>query len=452
MTDTDHKTGAAEALMLMLVPAATVHIVCTSFGLSFAFPFKIYIGAVLAFCLADDIRSRSGPFAARLRSYASSLRAAEIVAFAAAILAIFGAWAVNRHPGAKSLNEAGGFLLAVMGIGSFLRRVNDPVRFAVRMLQIIAALAVVQCVISAIHCRAEVFAAVSGSVTAVDYIKTSWKASFLYSNPNSFGFYMMAGGSAAWALAVRYLLSGERRRFAASVCAAAVCAFGILLSASRASMFGFGVAVAFTLCLPPVLKAGFSAIRRRPVKSALLAAVFVAACIFLFHNYIDTFTRKFDNGTIYRSAFWSQLFEDPSRHGAIDVVTASRYSFWRGFLAQQAESFPSADFFFGRGNFRPINPVDPGMELHNVYLEIWGKYGLFCAAALAVFLVLCVRKACLRREFVFLAGVGAAFMLHGCFEDKIFVNSLHPQLLYLYTALLVPVCAAPPDGKTRVRS
>lgn len=452
MTDTVQKTGAAEALMLMLIPAATVQFICSSLGFSFSFPFKLYVCAVLAFCLAEDIRSRRGSFFRKLRSYASSLSAAEIAAFSAAFLALAGAWAVNLHPGVKSLNEAGGFLLAVMGTGSFLRRVRDPLRYAVRMLQIIAALAVIQCVISAVHCRAEVAAAVTGSVTAVDYIRTSWKASFLYSNPNSFGFYMMAGGSAAWALAAHYLVAGELRRCAAALAAAAVCAFGILLSASRASMFGFGVAVLFTLFLPPVLKAGFAVFRRRPVQSALLAALFIAAAAFLFHNYVDTFTRKFDNGTIYRSAFWSQLFEDPSRHGAIDVVTASRYSFWKGFLSQQAASFPSADFFFGRGNFRPINPVDPGMELHNVYLEIWGKYGLFCAAALAVFLVLCVRKACVRREFIFLSGIGAAFMLHGCFEDKIFVNSLHPQLLYLYTALLLPVCAARSGGKTRVRS
>jgi hypothetical protein len=217
-------------------------------------------------------------------------------------------------------------------------------------------------------------------------------------------------------------------------------------------MFGFAAAILFSLCIPAVAKRGLSALRRHPLWSAFFLCIIVLGGTFLFRNYIDIFTRKFDNGTIYRSAFWNQLFEDPSRHGAIDVVTANRYSFWKGFLVQQVQSFPSLDFFFGRGNYRPINPVDPGMELHNVYLELWGKYGLFCSAGLIAFLVLCMRKVLIRKEFLFLAGVSVSFILHGFFEDKIFVNSLHPQLLYLYTVLLLPLCVGDADRGKRITS
>ena len=450
MTDTAEKTGLAEVLMLAAIPAATVHAVCVSFGILGAFPLKLYIAAALGFCLVSDIRSHAGPFLSKLRGWVSSLAAAELFALGAGLFALFGASVVNLNPGSKSLNEAGGFILAVAGIGSCVRRVGNPRRFIVRVLAIAAALSVIQCAVSAVYCRHEILSAMTGPVSTVEYIRASWKASFYYTNPNSFGFYMMAGGTAAWALTLYFLFHASRLRFLLSLLATGVCAFGILLSASRASMLGFSAAVIFSLCLPVTAKKVFSALRRRPVWSAVLLAAVIAGGAGIFHSYADIFSRKFDNGTLYRSAFWSQLLEDPSRHGAIDVVTANRFSFWKGFLGQQMSSFPSADFFFGRGGVRPINPVDPGMELHNVYLETWGKYGLFCSAGLIVFLVLGVRGTVVRIEFSFLAGASIAFMLHGCFEDKIFINSLQPQLLYLYMALLLPLCARMPgDGPAR---
>lgn len=453
MTDTAEKTGILEFMMLMVIPASTMHFICTTFSFPYAFPLKAFVALVLLAAVFNDIRSHQGNFFRRLGSWAAALSAAERVAFAVGAAALFNAVVIGRPVGPKSFQEPFGFILAIAGIGSFFRRTGNGKRFLIRTLWILVFLCLLQCAVSVLHSWRDVAAAIRGPISTVDYIRTSWDIAFYYRNPNSFGFYMMAGGTAAFALMLHYALRGGKAKAAAALLFCAVCALGILLSASRASMFGFAAAAVLCLFIPSVLKRLFGGVRRHPLFASLAFFVVIVGGFLVFHNYIDIFLKKFDNGTIYRSAFWSQLLEDPSRHGAIDVVTASRYSFWKGFVVQQMQSFPSLDFFFGRGTLRPINPVDPQMELHNIYFEIWGKYGIFCAVGLIAFLVMSMKKVLSAKRAVFLAGVSFAFVLHGCFEDKIFVNSLQPQLLYLYIVLLFPFCSGESfPGKTETGS
>jgi hypothetical protein len=422
--------------MILAVAAASVQAVLSASGSPFALPFKICVVTSLFVFVVRDLISRNGSFPLRIRRWFHDLSAIEYIAFALGLLAIFNSIIVNRQPAGRCLNEAGGFLLAVAGIGSFLRHQKSGSSFIVRLLWVMVLLSLVQLFIGVANAWQSVLSALFYPSNMVSYIKTSWDISRYFSNPNTFGFIMMTGGISCVALIIYHL--GKRQNLPAALASGSVvlCMFGILLSASRASMLGLGVSFAAVILIPSLRNPVLSLLCRHPYISAAFVSVMAGVGFFFFENHFFLLSQKFDNGTIYRSAFWSGLISDPSRFGALDVVTANRYSYWKGFLADQFHCFLTPDFFFGKADYKAINPIDPGMELHNVYLEMWGKYGIICSLGLIAFLIAGLKNVLVKERTVFLAMIPLAFMAHGFFEDKIFINSLHPQMLFLYCVLL----------------
>ena len=258
------------------------------------------------------------------------------------------------------------------------------------------------------------------------YLSNSANFIGLTHNSNVFGIQMMLGvfSSAAIFLCI---LENHRIKYRHIIYIILLLLFMLfsIMSASRGSVLGIVVyIIATVLVYWKKIISIFS--EKKSLYIYLLIFMIIGFFIFIYFNQVyENFKSKFSQGTSFRTQMWSDL------------------------LFYQLSNFPSREFFFGYGfeefklvNFTNVAGFKAFKHIHNLFLETWGREGLFSLVTITgLYFFAIYRNVRYNRSFWYLSMIPVAFIIHNIFEVVLVTRIIRWEVFYFYIILLLPLFA-----------
>ncbi len=241
-------------------------------------------------------------------------------------------------------------------------------------------------------------------------------------NQNVFGLEMMLGAMISLSLTFYKIRNGIKGFLVyLYVLSSMLFVLFTFLSGSRASLLGIFALILLTIFFSPKIIIEILKNLIHYKYSAILSIIAAIAAVILFFPAFEFFFSKFKFGTSMRTALWEEFF---------------LYNY---------NKFPSLEFFFGYG-FTGLkakvvisNPDFYKYHLHNMFFEIWGRFGLFSLFSIIIVYINMIKNSIRINKLWFLVMIPLAFIIHDMFEVVLVIRVTRWEVLFFNTILIIPL-------------
>lgn len=238
----------------------------------------------------------------------------------------------------------------------------------------------------------------------------------LFNNSNNFGFLAMASCLLFTALLVHCIIYNNTKAFKYYFLSLFFSIIVLFLSFSRASILGY---ISYVIIL-----AGLAFTRGLKIKFSrkLIYSISISLFVFIAILFIEM---KF------------HLLNEIKKDG---IFTGPRFTFWKIFINNEMNTFPSFYSFFGEGFSRvSINPVNPGWNMHNIFLEIIGRNGLIGLFLFFYFLIYVIKKIMVEKQLWIFSPMIFAFITNAMFESQIVYTNTNTAAIFFMFSIILPL-------------
>jgi len=239
----------------------------------------------------------------------------------------------------------------------------------------------------------------------------SWKTLGINYNPNQVGYIMLVG---LMIIYVYFFSNSFFRKIELIFLFFAIffISFIMILSFSRGAVFSF---ILFFICALFFYykNGGFTKLKKEIIY--LLVFFLFSLIFFASSGLLYNFSMKFQLGT----------------NGRLD--------FWIAFLKDQFAIFPDKHFWWGYGFTSKVNLVDKHYSLHNLYLSLWGRYGLGAMIIVLINFLYLLKKNYTEGKNKFIFIIPVIYLFYGLFETKIIVDNINLIALFFWFMILLPI-------------
>jgi len=235
---------------------------------------------------------------------------------------------------------------------------------------------------------------------------------------NTFALQMFIGHMASMSLFYRSIENGKKGIvFAAS---AFIFLSMILFSVSRGALFA--TLIFNCIILLQALKNNVLKLKQiKPLLPLLILLASLFAALVIKYDLFDNMISKFSQGTTYRAETWYN------------------------FLIMKKSEFLSLDFFKGYG-YRGFQDIVQSLshgtnmkQIHNFFLETWGRFGFFSMIILVVFLARKLYFNLTQRSSVwYITAIPIAMLSREMFEIVLFIGIFRWEMFFFWIMLLAP--------------
>lgn len=343
----------------------------------------------------------------------------EVMIFIFCSMILFSSLVVNRSHDFMDVLFPIRFFINFVGFSSFLKLYPLSENFVIKLLNLVLIFPVIHFLYSFYYSYrfiADDFYANKGFNA---YLANSVIWQGMTHNPNAFGYIMMVGIICACAILFNYIAQ-EKKRIVLVISYSFVLFllfFSLLMSASRASMIGVFAYIVLTLIIMLIFKKSILVINwKRTALVLFMCGLFVYALLNL-HLVQHSIEKWKVCGSNYRIDQWSVFIKD------------------------KIQNFPSLSFFFGDGYNGYTNLFNPEWKqhYHNLYIEIWAKYGIINLFAFIIFCVYFLIRNFYCRDFWFIYCIPIAFFVHTSFESTLIFYGMSFETFCFMMLLLIPL-------------
>ena len=127
-----------------------------------------------------------------------------------------------------------------------------------------------------------------------------------------------------------------------------------------------------------------------------------------------------------------------------DNVSTFRISTWTSFLKDRISIFPDKKFFIGEGfhgfleKAQKISTAPGGKDMHNIFLEIWGRYGIINLLLIIIFLGYLFMENIRLKNFYLINLLPLVLLLRNLFEADLFIGIFRWEMVFFWLTLILP--------------
>lgn len=258
------------------------------------------------------------------------------------------------------------------------------------------------------------------NIIASDNMKSQYAIYGLLDTTNTYAYQIIIGVSALTTIFLFKFLKNPKVNFysISIIFIISLMFLSVLISKSRGALFGIGMYFIILFCFGLFNKNFRNLLSKYSIVAIILVIVMIV--IVISTDMLNVILTKFkNNGSTYR------------------------FLMWENFIKLRISGAFSLDFWFGEG-FHGFKSTSLNLtpyavtHLHNVFLEIWARFGLISFVLWFVFLFRNILRNYLNKDLWYFFPLVLMFLLKECFETTIFVGTFRWEMVVFFVYLLLP--------------